>query len=77
MVVITGASSGIGESLAIVLYAAGCRLILVSRRVEELERVKAALVSSTVVCVNFHCWFFNLQCNMLNFCATEIHVPTF
>ncbi|CAL8094761.1 unnamed protein product [Orchesella dallaii] len=46
VVVITGASSGIGESLAKLLYEDGCRLILASRRIEELERVKADLVRS-------------------------------
>lgn len=39
---ITGASSGIGESLAYALSAAGARLILSSRRTDELERVKNA-----------------------------------
>jgi short-subunit dehydrogenase len=37
---ITGASSGIGEALAYALSAKGARLILSSRRKEELERVK-------------------------------------
>lgn len=37
---ITGASSGIGESLAYALSAKGAKLILSSRRLEELERVK-------------------------------------
>lgn len=37
---ITGASSGIGEALAYSLNKKGARLILSSRRVEELERVK-------------------------------------
>lgn len=49
MVVITGASSGIGESLAKLMYANGCRLILASRRVEELERVKNELVRRKTV----------------------------
>ncbi|KAF0296872.1 Dehydrogenase/reductase SDR family protein 7-like [Amphibalanus amphitrite] len=40
VVVLTGASSGLGEALAHRLYAAGCRLILLSRRVDQLERVK-------------------------------------
>ena len=37
---ITGASSGIGESLAYALNKKGARLILSARRTEELERVK-------------------------------------
>lgn len=39
---ITGASSGIGEALSLALANAGARLILSSRRQEELERVKKA-----------------------------------
>lgn len=39
---ITGASSGIGEGLARALSQAGARLVLSSRRVEELERVRSA-----------------------------------
>lgn len=37
---ITGASSGIGEALVYALNKRGARLILSSRRIEELERVK-------------------------------------
>jgi dehydrogenase/reductase SDR family member 7B len=39
---ITGASSGIGEALAYAFSAAGARILLSSRRTDELERVKAA-----------------------------------
>ena len=39
---ITGASSGIGEALAIQLNKAGAKLILSSRRTEELDRVRNA-----------------------------------
>ncbi|MFK5973417.1 MAG: SDR family oxidoreductase [Flavobacteriaceae bacterium] len=37
---ITGASSGIGEGLAYALSKKGCKLIISSRKKEELERVK-------------------------------------
>ncbi|XP_063972410.1 dehydrogenase/reductase SDR family protein 7-like [Diachasmimorpha longicaudata] len=44
VVMITGASSGLGEALAHVFYSSGCRLILVARRKDELERVKNTLM---------------------------------
>lgn len=46
VVIITGASSGLGEALAHVFYSSGCKLILISRRREELERVKNALMNT-------------------------------
>jgi len=46
VVMITGASSGLGEALAHVFYSSGCRIILVSRRKEELERVKSDLMNT-------------------------------
>lgn len=45
---LTGASSGIGESLAYKLAEKGARLIISSRRREELERVKANCKSEDV-----------------------------
>lgn len=43
VVMITGASSGLGEALAHTFYRCGCKIILVARRKEELERVKKDL----------------------------------
>ncbi|XP_055836950.1 dehydrogenase/reductase SDR family protein 7-like isoform X1 [Episyrphus balteatus] len=46
VVVITGASSGLGEALAHVFYRAGCKVVLAARRQDELERVRKALLNS-------------------------------
>ncbi|XP_011881786.1 PREDICTED: dehydrogenase/reductase SDR family protein 7-like [Vollenhovia emeryi] len=46
VVMITGASSGLGEALAHTFYSSGCKIILVSRRKEELERVKNDLMDT-------------------------------
>eukprot|EP00094_Tigriopus_californicus_P004296 TCALIF_04142-PA protein Name:"Similar to CG7601 Dehydrogenase/reductase SDR family protein 7-like (Drosophila melanogaster)" AED:0.17 eAED:0.17 QI:73/0/0/0.8/0.75/0.4/5/0/373 len=47
VVLITGASQGIGRALAHELYGAGCRLILASRNVEALEELKQELLQSS------------------------------
>ncbi|CAG0924019.1 unnamed protein product [Notodromas monacha] len=44
VVMLTGASSGIGEALAHEFYKHGCKLILCSRREEELDRVREELM---------------------------------
>ena len=49
LALVTGASSGIGEAFAHVLAAEGYGLILVSRRDQELHRVKGVLVSKYAV----------------------------
>lgn len=49
-VLITGASSGIGEALAREAAKQGAKLILAARRLPELERVKAACLSHTAWC---------------------------
>jgi hypothetical protein len=49
VVLITGASSGLGEALSHVFYRSGCRVILASRNVEMLERVKSDLLAAHTV----------------------------
>lgn len=46
VVLITGASSGLGEALAKCFYKEGCKLIIASRRYSELERVRDQLMGS-------------------------------
>ncbi|XP_034840483.1 dehydrogenase/reductase SDR family protein 7-like isoform X2 [Maniola hyperantus] len=48
VVVITGASSGIGEALAHVFYEYGCKVVLAARRRTELDRVKQDLISKKI-----------------------------
>lgn len=54
VVVITGASSGIGEALAHEFYTAGCKVVLAARRVNELERVCHNLLNLHVDNVETH-----------------------
>lgn len=51
MVVITGASSGLGEALAHSFYKIGCQVVLAARRKDELERVKSELMQSYSVSI--------------------------
>lgn len=44
VVVITGASSGLGEALAHSFYTSGCKVVLAARRKDELERVRNDLL---------------------------------
>ncbi|KFB43271.1 AGAP005532-PA-like protein [Anopheles sinensis] len=45
VVLITGASGGLGEALAHSFFLAGCKVILAARRKEELERVRKDLLA--------------------------------
>lgn len=45
VVLITGASSGVGEACARAFHRLGCKVILCARRVTELERVKNDLMA--------------------------------
>jgi short-subunit dehydrogenase len=51
VVVITGASSGIGEATARLLAGRGHKLVLAARRIERLEKLAAELSSRTEVLV--------------------------
>jgi dehydrogenase/reductase SDR family protein 7B len=46
VVVITGASSGLGEALAHEFYKQGCQVVLCARRRQELERVRSDLLQT-------------------------------
>lgn len=50
VVVITGASSGLGEALAHSFYTSGCKVVLAARRKDELERVRNDLLETHSVC---------------------------
>ncbi|GAA4696668.1 hypothetical protein GCM10023226_38940 [Nocardioides nanhaiensis] len=45
-VLVTGASSGIGEATAVAAAASGARVLLVARRAEDLERVRGLIAAS-------------------------------
>lgn len=49
VVLVTGASSGIGRALAIAAGRAGARVVLVGRSAERLNEVSAAIDTDTLV----------------------------
>ena len=51
VVVITGASSGIGRALAKEFYSRGAFLALGARRIDQLEVLRAELQNSNILCV--------------------------
>src|SRR3990167_5289367 len=51
VVVITGASSGIGAATAMVFAQEGCALVITARRLEKLEILKQNIVSLGVPCL--------------------------
>lgn len=53
VVLVTGASSGLGEALAHALYRRGARLILASRNTEKLQDIKETLLKTYKVGVVF------------------------
>lgn len=53
VVLITGASSGLGEAMAHAFYDAGCRVILCARRTAQLERVKRELQQKSLPMITY------------------------
>ena len=51
VVIITGASSGIGRALAKEFYSRGATLVLGARRIDRLEAIKKELHNSNILCV--------------------------
>ena len=51
VVLVTGASSGIGRAMATTLAREGCRLALAARRVEQLDAVRASLGATEALVV--------------------------
>ena len=51
VVIITGASSGIGKALAKEFYLRGAKLSLGARRIDQLETLKSELPNSEILCV--------------------------
>lgn len=72
VVIITGASSGLGEALAHVFYACGCKIILISRRKEELDRVKNILMNTHVTVPTYPPVVLPIDITNINNLQTEI-----
>ena len=54
-VLVTGASSGIGEATARLAASRGARVLLVARRAEELERVRSGIVADGGLAASYPC----------------------
>lgn len=49
VIIVTGASSGIGKSIAVELSKSGAKCVLIGRNVERLEHVNALCVNETMI----------------------------
>ncbi|XP_022243404.1 dehydrogenase/reductase SDR family protein 7-like isoform X3 [Limulus polyphemus] len=65
IVLVTGASSGLGEALAHACFKAGCKVILASRRKKKLERVKKDLISLKTKWPSYEPYILSLDLNDL------------
>ncbi|KAG0718552.1 Dehydrogenase/reductase SDR family protein 7-like [Chionoecetes opilio] len=75
VVLITGASSGLGEALAHALYRCGVRLILAARNTEKLENIKETLLKA-YKCPRFHSHRVVLRFQLLTLNVTTCDLPT-
>ena len=57
--IITGASRGIGKSISSKLLSYGCKVVLLSRKLEDLEKVKNDFKSENIKC--FECDITNIN----------------
>jgi len=57
--IVTGASRGIGKSIASKLLSYGCKVVLLSRKLEDLEKVKNDFKSENIKC--FECDITNIN----------------
>lgn len=74
--VITGASSGLGEALAHTFYMAGCKVVLAARRKEELERVRTDLLEMHSVNFEERKFYEKYKFNILNGFSASGHSST-
>ncbi|CAG0891297.1 unnamed protein product [Darwinula stevensoni] len=74
VVMVTGASSGIGEALAGEFYRAGCKVILAARRENELERVRKSILTSHCTLPAFPPVVLSLDLSDLNTLASKVDV---
>lgn len=72
VVMITGASSGLGEALAHAFYDCGCKIILVSRRQEELKRVKNDLMNTHVTVTTYPPIIMSLDITNMNSLQSKV-----
>jgi NADP-dependent 3-hydroxy acid dehydrogenase YdfG len=49
-VLITGATSGIGQSLAKQFFSIGCKLVLAGRDINKLNKIKEELCTMKMIC---------------------------
>ena len=62
--IITGSSRGIGKAIAENLASYGCKIALISRNINDLEKVKSNISTDNIVC--FDCDTTNINIKIIN-----------